>query len=32
MQPEALIERAKSVCTVANSVIRGFPVSFRVAG
>ncbi|WP_105400433.1 OsmC family protein [Neorhizobium sp. T7_12] len=29
---EALIERAKSVCTVANSVMRGFPVSFRVAG
>ncbi|MEN3148183.1 OsmC family protein [Neorhizobium sp. IRAMC:178] len=28
----ALIERAKSVCTVANSVMRGFPVSFRVAG
>lgn len=27
----ALIERARSVCTVANSVIRGFPVSFSKA-
>lgn len=24
-----LIERARSVCTVANSVMRGFPVTFR---
>ncbi|MCC2610753.1 OsmC family protein [Neorhizobium petrolearium] len=27
----ALIDRARRVCTVANSVMRGFPVSFRTA-